>query len=125
MAGAHGSGIPLAFCYVHVDKDAPEGTKQAALEMFLNALKKLGINPFFTLSDKDWSEINAMDATWPNAKHQLCFWHALRAIKQRLAKTKDTPAVYDGVAAHNEFDFIDPMFVPIGQREDDTVSGHD
>ena len=62
-----------------------------------------------------------MHAVWPNAKHQLCFWHALRALKQRLAKNKDTPAPYDGDAAHQLFEFIDPTFVPVGQQDNSSA----
>ena len=35
-------------------------------------------------SDKDCSEINAFSTVFPDAKHQLCYWHVLRAIKQHL-----------------------------------------
>lgn len=118
VADAEGSGIPLAFLLMRTSKEAASGAKEAVLKQFLRALKSRGVNPEFTLSDKDWSEINAMRATWPNAKHQLCFWHALRALKQRLSKTKDTPAVYDAVSAKREFDFIDTSFVPAAQQAD-------
>ncbi|KAI9067852.1 hypothetical protein FKP32DRAFT_1600894 [Trametes sanguinea] len=56
-----------------------------------------------------------MSTTWPDAKHQLCFWHGVRAVKQRLCKSKDTPAPYDSRAANREFPFIDPEFVPAAQ----------
>ena len=72
----------------------------------MRELKRLGVNPEYTLSDKDWSEINAFRAVWPKAKHQLCFWHALRAVKQQLAKNKDTPAPYDPEEAQRQFSFI-------------------
>jgi hypothetical protein len=68
-----------------------------------------------TLSDKDWSEINTCLAKFPNARHQLCFWHALRAVKRRLAVVKRQPAPYNWRQACREFDFIDSRFVPIGQ----------
>ena len=85
VADVKGSGIPLAFLLIRTSKEARSGAKQAVLEQFLGQLKARGVQPEFTLTDKDWSEINAMRATWPEAKHQLCFWHALRALKQRLA----------------------------------------
>jgi hypothetical protein len=37
-----------------------------------------------TLTDKDWAEINACLAEYPDAKHQLCFWHVLRAATLAL-----------------------------------------
>ncbi|RDX44376.1 hypothetical protein OH76DRAFT_1487106 [Lentinus brumalis] len=98
VAEANGSGIPLAFLLIATTPEAPSGAKQEVLEGFLRALKDLGVEPEFTLSDKDWSEINAMNT-------------------QRLAKTKETPAPYDAEAARKEFSFIDPNFVPLGQRD--------
>ena len=122
VAGAEGSGIPLAYCYIQTDKEDTDraGSKQAVLESFLGALKKRGIHPEFVLTDKDWSEINAMAAVWPHAKHQLCFWHALRALKKRLAKNQERPAHYDAVAAHTQFPFIDSTFLPLSQRPADS-----
>ena len=79
-------------------------------------IKHLGVNPEYTLTDKDWSEINAMQLVWPSAKHQLCFWHALRALKQRLAKLAERPGAYNAEEAHNEFEFIDPTFLPVAQQ---------
>ena len=66
----------------------------------------------------------------PAAKHQLCFWHALRAIKKRLAKLRRAPAHYDVEAAHAEFHWIDKSFVPIKQSDDPVnfillMSSHD
>ena len=121
MADAKGSGIPLAFLLIRTSKKARSGAKQAVLEQFLARIKSRGVEPEFTLTDKDWSEINAMRATWPEAKHQLCFWHALRVLKQRLAKKKDTPAEYNAEAAHQKFSFIDTAFVPLGQRVDSSA----
>ncbi len=72
--------------------------------------------PEFTLSDKNWSEIEAMRETWPDAQHQLCFWHALRALKQRLAKKSETPGPYDPAEAQREFSFITSIFVPLAQQ---------
>ena len=115
VAEAEGSGIPLAFLLISTGKDAPSGAKQAVLESFLGALKNLGVRPEFTLSDKDWSEIKAMEAVWPEAKHQLCYWHALRAVKTRLAKNKTRPLPYDPAEPMKEFGFIDPSFVPASQ----------
>ena len=121
MSGIKGSGIPLAFCYIETTKDAGPGAKQQLLENFLTELRHLGVDPKFTLTDKDVSEINAMRAVWPRAKHQLCFWHALRALKQRLAK-KTRPVPYDVEGAANEFPFIDPAFLPISQEGHKRVS---
>ena len=65
----------------------------------------------FTLSDKDPSEINACRISVSKAKHQLCYWHSIRYIEERLAQDKP-PAAYDPRKAHNVFDFIDPTWAP-------------
>ncbi|GJE99912.1 hypothetical protein PsYK624_161870 [Phanerochaete sordida] len=118
VAGAEGSGIPLAFLMIQSSKEAAEGAKEQLITSFLSQLKARGVNPEYTLSDKDWSEINAMNAVWPKAKHLLCFWHVLRALKKRLAKNKERPSKYDAEAAHREFYFISPTFVPIAQQSE-------
>lgn len=65
VAGAKGSGIPLAYCLIQTKAEAEHGAKEAVLTDFLTRLKERNVNPEFTLSDKDWSEINAMRAVWP------------------------------------------------------------
>lgn len=69
-----------------------------------------------TLSDKDWSEIGACQDIFPDAKHQLCFWHCLRAVKKRLAILRRQPGPYNVEQAIAEFSFIDPTFLPLAQR---------
>ena len=83
---------------------------------WLRSLKGHGIHPEFVLTDKDRSEINAVGEVWPEAKHQLCFWHALCAIKQRLSQNRSTPAYYNANTASQIFDFIDVNFLPRGQQ---------
>src|SRR5258708_22425596 len=73
------------------------------------------LNALITHSDKDSTEINSLANVWPGAKHQLCFWHVLRAVKKRLAGLHHQPAYYDVTCAGKEFMFIDPLFVPIAQ----------
>ena len=79
--------------------------------------------PIVTLSDKDWSEINAFLKAFPESRHQLCYWHALRAVKQRLAVLRRRPKFYNVVEAASEFDFIDRDFVPIGQVSPEQLPG--
>lgn len=73
---------------------------------WFQALKVLGIDPEFTLSDKDDAEINAMQEVWPLAKHQLCAW------KRRLAKLVKGLAFYDAKEAHRLFAIIDEAWLP-------------
>ena len=65
----------------------------------------------FTLSDKDVSEISAFQTIIPKAEHQLCYWHAVKYIEDRLAKDKP-PAHYDPRKAYAVFTFIDPTWAP-------------
>ena len=85
LADMLGEGLPLSYLFVITNPDAPPHTKETVLIRWMLDLKAHGINPDFTLSDKDQSEINALHHVWPTAKHQLCLWHTLRALKRRLS----------------------------------------
>ena len=122
VADIHGEGLPLSFLFINKKGKGTEGAKQRVLESWFMELKKLGINPEFTLSDKDDSEINAMRLVWPLAKHQLCLWHALQALKRRLAKVLEGLAYYDADEANQSFGFIDTSFLPHSRLGRDTVS---
>jgi hypothetical protein len=88
----------------------------ALLERWLSYFKESWkLKAIKSVSDKDFSEIAAMRRVFPEATHQICYWHALRAVKQRLGVLRRQPAPYDAAKAHGEFDFIDQTFVPIGQ----------
>lgn len=62
----------------------------------------------FTLSDKDTSECGAV---FDKAKHQLCYWHAIHYLEERLGEDRPS-AAYDGRRAKKFRDFIDPTWVP-------------
>ena len=99
------------------DGSAKSGAKQRIL---IEVLAELGMccpNIKFTLSDKDPSEINACRISVPIAKHQLCYWHGIRYIEERLAEDKP-PATYDPQIAHGVFEFIDPTWAPGVTRGD-------
>jgi hypothetical protein len=115
LADMHGEGLPLSYLFVVTDAGAPPHTKEEVLIKWMNALKSKGVKPEFTLSDKDQTEINALTQVWPTAKHQLCLWHVLRAIKRRLANNQEPPAFYNAANAAQSFEFIDPAFLPLGQ----------
>ena len=104
---------------IKLDAHAAPNAKYQCLEAFLDYFReKAGLRPIFTLSDKDWSEINALAAKFPEAKHQLCFWHALKAIKRRLAVLRCMPGPYNMPEAIKEYSFIDPKFVPVAQMSE-------
>ncbi len=112
LGEVYGSGLPLVYLLL-CSSDGANGGKEHYLTRFLTAVRDhWHLNMVFTLTDKDWSEINACQAVFPCAKHQLCYWHILRAIKTRLAILRRMPAYYHTEEAHTEFSWIDPEFVP-------------
>lgn len=116
LGEVYGSGLPLGYVLIRLDK-AASGAKERCISALLKHLRKTWqIRALTTLTDKDWSEINAFLAAYPEAKHQLCFWHCLRAVKKRLSILRRAPAPYNVVQAMKEFNFIQRDFVPIGQR---------
>lgn len=111
----YGSGCPLGYLLIR-STDGADGGKQRYLQELLGHFKSAwNFKVLITLSDKDFAEINAFLATFPDAKHQLCFWHCLRAVKTRLSILRRKPKFYDMMEATKEFSFIDKAFVPITQ----------
>ena len=76
-----GEGLPLPYLFILTEANAVPHTKQMGLIAWMTAIRAFGIVPKFTLSNKDQLEINALKHIWPQAKHQLCLWHILRALK--------------------------------------------
>ncbi|EJD33441.1 hypothetical protein AURDEDRAFT_22475, partial [Auricularia subglabra TFB-10046 SS5] len=107
----NGQAAPLGFLITSLGALAESGAKTRLLRSVMRALRVHCPNVRFTLSDKDASEINACHEELPDSKHQLCYWHAIRYLEQRLAE--DTPpAAYDGRVPHGEFAFVDPTWGP-------------
>ena len=103
LAEFDGTGVPLGYCFVETIQSRPSvpGALAEILQRFLQVFKDSGLNPSFFGLDKDLSEISAVETVFENAKIQLCFWHAKRAIRQRIrdaSKTK-TQARYSPAEA--------------------------
>lgn len=81
------------------------------LQSVLKYISKRCPNISVAHSDKDLSEINVIRVTIPRAKHQLCYWHAIKYLEERLAEDKP-PARYDPRTAHQIHSFIDPTWAP-------------
>jgi hypothetical protein len=112
----YGSGCPVGYLLVRSPKDSITGAKERYLRDVLKHLRDTWkVRALATLTDKDWSEINACLKEYPEAKHQLCFWHCLDAIKKRLSILRRRPGYYNVEQAVREFEFIDKNFVPVGQ----------
>ena len=116
LGEVYGSGCPLGYLLIRSLNGEPGGKERYIADLLNHFYKKWTIRPIFTLTDKDLSEINAFLKTFPEAKHQLCFWHCLRAIKTRLAILRRRPKYYDVKEARKEFTWIDQNFVPLAQR---------
>ena len=108
LGETYGSGSPLAFLFIKFEKGAgaPNIKSQYIIAVLKHLVSKhqLKINTVHT--DKDVTEINACCAALPNADHQLCFWHALKAVRQRLAVVRRSPALYNSQLARQVFDWI-------------------
>jgi hypothetical protein len=118
LGEVYGSGCPLGYLLIRSFNGESGGKERYIGDTLEYFNKKWKLWPIFTLTDKDISEINAFLKKFPLAKHQLCFWHCLRAIKTRLSILRRKPKHYDVKEAKNEFDFIDEKFVPIAQAKE-------
>lgn len=115
MGEAYGSGIPLGYVAIQSNSHTPGAKERLLRQLLLSLRERWKIHAKITLSDKDFGEINAMRGVWPEAKHQLCFWHVLRAAKKRLAILRRMPGPYNADAAHREFHWISTEFLPVAQ----------
>ncbi|KAJ8077382.1 hypothetical protein PM082_001812 [Marasmius tenuissimus] len=111
IAERNGEAIPLAFMFTTHDETMEEGSKDLLLHDLLKFTKSRCPNIKFTLSDKDTSEINACRHVLADAKHQLCYWHAIRYLEKQLTENRPL-AAYNPRKAHKVFDFIDPTWAP-------------
>ncbi|KAJ7462856.1 hypothetical protein FB451DRAFT_1494892 [Mycena latifolia] len=107
---ANGQDIPFVFLFLTSTGYAAEGAKTRMLRDLLKYMSERCAF-IFTLSDNEPAEINACRAKILRAKHQLCYWHGITYIKERLAENKP-PAAYDPRKAHKIFAFIDPTWAP-------------
>jgi len=75
LASVRGTGFPIAYMLVKNEV----GVKDAQFEIvkkFLQELKERGLQPKFFFTDKDWSQIKAIEHIWPeDCWVRLCAWH--------------------------------------------------
>ena len=87
LAEVDGTGVALAYCFVGIADEtrrAQPGALTNILQQFLGRIRQAGFSPTFFGTDKDQSEINAVQQVWPRTTLQLCYWHAKRAIRTKL-----------------------------------------
>jgi hypothetical protein len=86
--------------------------RKIALTQFLRKIRdEYNVQPRFNHVDKDFAEIAALQAVWPDAKRQICWWHLKRAINQRMSKAKLSTTPYNPADAKAQFAFIDSDFI--------------
>ncbi|KAK1233880.1 hypothetical protein PQX77_002933 [Marasmius sp. AFHP31] len=128
LGEVYGSGCPLGYLLIQSSPNHAEWEdgKQRYLEALLSYFhKKWSPRVVVTLTDKDHAEINAFHHCFPEAKHQLCFWHCLHAVKTHLFILRRRPAHYNPINAKADFSFVDPDFVPISQLTSQQVASAD
>ncbi|KAI5452823.1 hypothetical protein NCC49_006363 [Naganishia albida] len=116
MAEYDGSGYPLAYLLRKTTKAAKTQAlresiakaRHATLTHLFTEMKRRGVAPSFVGTDKDFQEIRAVNAVWPEAKHQLCYWHAKRALEKRLRQPPSEVTSYDPFRAAADSDSFCP-----------------
>jgi hypothetical protein len=109
---ANGQALPLAFAFTcSTDGMAAPGAKDRMIQSVLQHIDDFCPNVMNVHVDKDPTELSAIRIVFCNAKAQLCYWHAIRYLEQRLAEDKP-PAKYDPRITHKVFTFIDPTWAP-------------
>jgi hypothetical protein len=94
-----------------VEEDYETGDKEGVLREVIRFIKAKCPKWRFTLADKDPAEIGASREEIPEGKHQNCYFHGVKYVRERLA-TDRAPAAYNPLRAHLHFDFIDPTWAP-------------
>ena len=109
-----GMGFPLAYLFLENNGNCGNGIRTGILIDFFIQLKNCGLEPEFFLTDKDFAQISAACFVWKEIKVQLCLWHIKKAVEARLSNNKKPQQInYNGVAAQQQFSFINPLFKPI------------
>ncbi|KAI9508960.1 hypothetical protein F5148DRAFT_1275487 [Russula earlei] len=77
LSKIYGSGLPLGYLLIQLNIGEP-GAKEWFISHFISYINKhWHLQIIFTLINKNWSEINSFLAIIADAKHQLCYWHAI------------------------------------------------
>ncbi|KAJ9106406.1 hypothetical protein QFC21_001552 [Naganishia friedmannii] len=124
VAEANGVALPLLFMFVKTGPKAPKDSKTAIIGACLLHIKERCVNIKFALSDKDASEINAIRKALPSSRHQLCYWHVIKYLKDRLAENKK-PRKYRPRKAHSICPDVRANWGPIVLGDDEQSDEED
>ena len=117
------AGFPLSYCLLTTASSVEEGKCTKALAAWAAALcHEYGVVPHFVHTDKDMAEIGASRVVWPEAKHQLCWWHQREAVKRHL-KGNLLTSPYNTQRAIDEYAFIKRTFKPYGRTDPNDCEG--
>jgi hypothetical protein len=107
-----GAGFSAAYLFLDNAKKN-NGIRTSILTNFFQELKQIGLkNIEYFLTDKDFSQINAAQSTWPKAKVQICLWHAKRALKKKLSDNELKNFNHHSLLnSNNQYDFIDTQWI--------------
>ena len=109
---ANGQVLPLAFAFTcSTDGTVAPGAKDWMLQNVLQCINDCCPNIMNVHLDKDLTDLSAVCTVFHNAQAQLCYWHAIWYLEQRLAEDK-LPAKYDPHITYKLFTFIDPTWAP-------------
>ena len=118
------TGFPLSYCLLTTASSVELRKRTQALEAWAAALRdEYGVKPRFVHTDKDMAEIGASRRVWPEAKHQLCWWHQREAVRRRLKGNLPT-SIYNPPRAKREHGFIDINFRPYGRTDPNDIEGN-
>jgi hypothetical protein len=113
MAEVEGFGVPISYILLDTAHSLAPQKRRRALAAWLCAMRdQYGLDPEFVHTDKDFGEIGAVKDAWPRAKHQLCYWHLRKAVRERMASSRLSTAPYHPFEANREFGFINLDFLP-------------
>lgn len=117
------AGFPLSYCLLTTASSLEDRKRTRALEAWVAVLRdEYGVIPRFVHTDKDMAEIGASRRVWPEAKHQLCWWHQREALRRRLKGNLPT-SIYNAQRARREHPFIDLTFTPFGRADPNDCEG--
>lgn len=117
------AGFPLSYCLLTTASSFEDRKRARVLESWGTILRDTyGLVPRFIHTDKDMAEIGASRRVWPEAKHQLCWWHQREALRRRLKGNLPTSR-YNIPRAQREHPFINPAFKPHGRTDPNDCEG--
>jgi hypothetical protein len=117
------AGFPLSYCLLTTASSVEDRKRTKALEAWAAILREEhSVVPRFVHTDKDMAEIGASRRIWPEAKHQLCWWHQREAVRRRLKGNLPT-LVYNAPRAVREHAFINIAFKPYGRVDPSDIEG--